>query len=440
MKEKNPMEGNIWIKAILCVTLKCSDRTRLQPKSIGRQFIRINSVRLIHSILLGTGLLFARPLSIAQQQQTRDFTLPNDPEKAWAEVEKVHEALRRPNDWAIRKPNADEVARFQKEVRAAAASFSEKAREFIQRFPSNENVGDARITVVHALNHAVAAGDTNAEKQIAAFVADVLADKSIPEEDRVSILLYSGNTAFMKKAGISLFIDGMSKLHEESEVALIDSTIAALKLFPTNSSLYTMLISVADRSQGERKRELATKVLDAAGAPSATKTLARHILNGTRPYELGKPLDIRFTALDGREVDLAKLKGKVVLVEFWSTDCGPCIGQIPALKAAYEKFHAQGLEVVAISLDDKEGALRRFIKEKDLPWPQHFDGKGWENKFGVQYGIFSIPTTWLVDKLGNLRVTEASGDIEGQIELLLQERPPGLGNNSNAKTPRRDAK
>jgi peroxiredoxin len=182
-----------------------------------------------------------------------------------------------------------------------------------------------------------------------------------------------------------------------------------------------MLVSVADRSQGERKRELATKVMNATGAPPAVKTLAEHILKGTRPYQVGKPLDLRFTALDGRKVDLAKLTGKVVLIEFWSTECGPCIGELPALRAAYEKFHARGFEVVAISLDDKETALRRFIKEKDLPWPQHFDGKGWENKFALQYGIFAIPTTWLVDKLGNLRVTEASGDLEGQIEWLLDQ-------------------
>jgi hypothetical protein len=57
------------------------------------------------------------------------------------------------------------------------------------------------------------------------------------------------------------------------------------------------------------------------------------------------------------------------------------------------------------SLDDKEPPLRRFIQEKQLPWPQHFDGKGWENKFGVRYGIFGILTTWLVDKRGNLRDT-----------------------------------
>jgi peroxiredoxin len=380
-------------------------------------------VRLIQLIVLGTGLLFAHALCIAQQQQARQFTLPNDPDKAWAEVEKVHEALRRPDEWAKRKPNNEELARFQKQVRESAHSFAEKAREFINRFPSNENVGDARITVVHALNHAVAAGDTSAEKQVAKFVADVLADKRIPEDDRVSVLLYSGNMGSMKKAGMRVFMEGMSKLHEESEAALIDATLAALKTFPTNLMLYTMLVSVADRSPGERKRELATKVLNAPGAPAAAKTLAQHILNGTRPYEIGKPLDIRFTALDGREVDLAKLRGEVVLVEFWSTDCGPCVSEIPALKTAYEKFHARGFELVAISLDDKEGALRRFIKEKDLPWPQHFDGKGWENKFGLQYGIFSIPTTWLFDKVGNLRVTEASGDIEGQIEFLLNEHP-----------------
>jgi thiol-disulfide isomerase/thioredoxin len=375
-----------------------------------------------HLIVLGVGLLFAHSICMAQQEQTRRFTLPNDPEKAWAEVEKVHEALRRPDDWATRKPNADQIAKFQKEVRAAALSFADKAREFVQRFPSDENVGDARITVVHALNHAVAAGDTNAEKQIAAFVADVLVDKSIPEDGRADVLLFSGNVAFMRKAGMRVFTEGMSNLHEESEAALIDAASAALKLFPTNSMLYMMLVSVADRSQGERKKELATKVLNADGAPPATKTLARHILNGTRAYELGKPLDMRFTSLDGRDVDLAKLKGKVVLVEFWSTDCGPCVGEIPALKTAYEKLHPRGFEVVAISLDDKERALRRFIKEKDLPWPQHFDGKGWENRFAVQYGIFSIPTSWLLDKLGNLRVTdEISGDIEGQIELLLQE-------------------
>ena len=78
--------------------------------------------------------------------------------------------------------------------------------------------------------------------------------------------------------------------------------------------------------------------------------------------------------------------------------------------------------VVAIALDYKETALRRFIKEKELPWPQHFDGKGWGNESAVRYGIFSIPTMWLVDKRGNLRATNARFDLERNAASLLGEQ------------------
>ncbi len=185
-----------------------------------------------------------------------------------------------------------------------------------------------------------------------------------------------------------------------------------------------MLVAVAQRSTGERQKELATEIANAPGAPPGAKTLADHILKGTKPYEVGHPLDIRFTALDGREVDLAKLKSKVVLIEFWSTCCGPCLGEMPTVKGVYHKLHGQGFEVVAISLDDRESALRRAIKEKELPWPQHFDGKGWENQFAVRYGIFSIPTMWLVDKHGNLRDTDARFDLERRVASLLGEQAP----------------
>jgi len=381
----------------------------------------MNTQPVIYALLL-TGILVTQPQLLAQEKSRH--ALPDDPTKAWAEVEKVHQALRPPDEWRTNEPKPEQAAEFQKQVRQTAVSFADKAREFIERFPTNENVGDARITIVHALSHAVAAGDTEAEKQIAAFVSTVLADKSIPEDDRVGVLMYSGNAAFMKKVGMRLFTEGMSKLHEEFETASIENMRSALKQFPTNSMIFTMLVAVAQRSTGERQKELATEIIDVPGAPPGAKTLANHILKGTKPYQVGKPLDIHFTALDGREVDLAKLTGKVVLVEFWSTTCGPCIAEMPTVKAVYEKFHDRGFEVVAVSLDDKEIALRRFIKEKKLPWPQHFDGKGWENQFAVRYGIFSIPTMWLVDKRGNLRYNNARFDLERSVTSLLDEQAP----------------
>ncbi len=351
-------------------------------------------------------------------------TLADDPTKAWAQIEKVHEALRPPDQWRTNAPSAEQLVQFQKQVLETATTFADKAREFIQRFPKDENVGDARITVVYVLGHAVAAGDTNAEKQIATFVDSILADKIIPEDERAAILLFSGNVPLMKKAGMRWFTEGKHKFDDEFETAGIESMRAALKQFPTNSFIYTMFVAVAQRSTGARQKAMAEEIVNAPGAPPGAKTLAKHILKGTKPYEIGKPVDVRFTALDGREVDLAKLKGKVVLVEFWSTSCGPCIAGMPNVKAAYERFHDRGFEVVGISLDDKEGALRRFIKEKELPWPQHFDGKAWENQFALRYGIFGIPTMWLIDKKGNLRAADVAHFIlERSVTSLLAEQP-----------------
>ena len=96
---------------------------------------------------------------------------------------------------------------------------------------------------------------------------------------------------------------------------------------------------------------------------------------------------------------------------------------MPEIKAVYGKLHDRGFEVIGISLDDRESALRRFLKKQELPWPQHFDGKGWGNQFAVRYGIFAIPTVWLVDKRGNLHTDNAGGSLAEWVERLLAEEP-----------------
>jgi thiol-disulfide isomerase/thioredoxin len=170
------------------------------------------------------------------------------------------------------------------------------------------------------------------------------------------------------------------------------------------------------------KQSIAQRVLDHPAAPAAIKAEARLILSGEKAYAVGKPLDISFTAVDGRKVSLADLKGKVVLIDFWATWCGPCVAEVPTVKATYDKYHAAGFEIVGISLDDSKEPLLRFIKEHQMSWPQYFDGKQWNNDISSRFGISGVPTEWLVDRKGILRNTEARSDLADAVGRLLNEK------------------
>ena len=134
-----------------------------------------------------------------------------------------------------------------------------------------------------------------------------------------------------------------------------------------------------------------------------------------------KPLDLKFKAFDGSDVDLEKLRGKVVLIDFWATWCGPCMAELPNVVKAYEQYKEKGFEIIGISLDEEKADLARVLKAKKITWPQYFDGKGWENPYAKKYGIEGIPAMWLVNKAGMVTDTDATEDLAEKIEKLLAE-------------------
>jgi thiol-disulfide isomerase/thioredoxin len=195
---------------------------------------------------------------------------------------------------------------------------------------------------------------------------------------------------------------------------------ALLKDFPDKNEPYAMLLAVAQNSSPEKTSAI-FKELSGDKVPAEIKTQVK--AQQTKLEALGKPLEIKFKAVDGRDVDLASMKGKVVLVDFWATWCGPCVAEVPHVVETYNKLHDKGFEIVGISLDkdtDKD-KLETFVKEKKMPWPQFFDGLYWKNSIAQKYGINSIPAMWLVDKKGNLVDMNGRDGLEAKVEKMLAE-------------------
>jgi thiol-disulfide isomerase/thioredoxin len=126
------------------------------------------------------------------------------------------------------------------------------------------------------------------------------------------------------------------------------------------------------------------------------------------------------TDVAGNPLSVAAYRGRVTMVDFWATWCGPCKAEMPNVIATYQKFHAQGFDIIGVSLDQDQGQLMAFTQANGMAWAQFFDGQGWENKLAKQYGIHSIPMSYLLDRHGIILSKELrGGELGAAVEKAL---------------------
>lgn len=136
---------------------------------------------------------------------------------------------------------------------------------------------------------------------------------------------------------------------------------------------------------------------------------------------IGKPApDFVRTAFNGHSIDLARLRGKVVLLNFWATWCAPCQTEMPTFAAWQFKYGPQGLQVIGISMDDSTISARRLAEHLKIDYPLAMGDPRFAERYG---GVLGLPLTFLIDRHGIIRARFQgeieSGTIESKVKLLL---------------------
>jgi len=160
----------------------------------------------------------------------------------------------------------------------------------------------------------------------------------------------------------------------------------------------------------------------------AKKAISTEPIAGTNIGDLAP--EIAMKDINGKEITLSSLRGKMVLIDFWASWCGPCRRENPNVVGAYEKYQkakfktAKGFEIYSVSLDQNADAWKAAIKADNLTWKNHVsDLKGWNNASAALYKVSSIPMSFLIDEKGvivakNLRGLELHRQLDMHVKSL----------------------
>ena len=213
---------------------------------------------------------------------------------------------------------------------------------------------------------------------------------------------------------------------------LYDSFIKVRQEFIDNNIDSPALIGSLTSINVQKEFELYEKVVKAldqsfSESPTVQRIVSeldknRKAVEASKPFSPGSDVkEIAMNNPDGEELKLSDYKGKVVLVDFWASWCGPCRKENPTVVKLYEKYKEDGFEVFSVSLDKSKDRWVSAIEKDNLTWDGHVsDLKGWQNAAAKEYGVSSIPFTVLLDREGKVINTKLRGvQLEKTLESIF---------------------
>ena len=339
----------------------------------------------------------------APAQPAADFSAFKTADEFWAHFESLQ---KQPTE----KPTSREAALAQAQAWFGAQQQAGEA--FARAFPTDARRWSAKLIALRAggqmrrlvgqptdmeaertrLDEIIKAADAPVSVQAdAAFLRAMTLTADFKSKPESYIAFHQAAADFATKYAASPLVPKMQEL---------DLRVLADDPTPQGAELVKKYAASSDAKQAEAARGIIAKREKMAEIKS-------------------KPVELQFTATNGKDVDLALMRGKVVLVDFWASTDGPSMAEMPNVIAAYQQLHPKGFEILGISHDVDKEKMQEAVKKQGMEWPQYFDGGGSKNKISSGFGIESIPTAWLIDKKGKLRETRLRGDALGQAVMKL---------------------
>jgi thiol-disulfide isomerase/thioredoxin len=286
--------------------------------------------------------------------------------------------------------------------------------------------------------------DQGAEERFLALVNKLVEDKNPDVSRAARWQLRQLDVTQNLRALMQGKLKNTEKLMQDLNLILADDRLA----YPHYNLLETAARILESREKFDEAAKIYAgmeKAFQAADDPElAAQAAFRAQQAAKRLGWIGKEVELAGVRLDGTPFDVEELKGKVVLIDFWATWCGPCIEELPNVVENYKKYHDRGFEIVGVSLDVDKDALDRFVKgendlKRKLEWITLFwsdatataEADPYENPLAKKFGVDGVPSTFLVDQDGKVvslgvrgeRLGEKLAELLGTPDDVPEEQP-----------------